>query len=137
MDEKGLRQRQEALVKANDIRIYRSKMKQQIKGRQMTLDEVHQLIFDPPPQIQTMLVGNFLRALPTFGLTKRDKALKMIQASGTTTLAGLTDRQRRLLASLVSTYQRYLLPSEQLDQEVNDGDYTPGGNHNRPEWSTA
>lgn len=139
MDEKGLlRQRREALAKANESRFYRAKLKRQLKSRQMTLEEVQRLIFDPPPQIRTMKVGILLEALPTFGRTKRDKALKKIKASPGITLQSLSSGQRRQLALLVSNYRRYLLSSpDQPDQEVTNGDYTPSGNHDRSQRSAA
>lgn len=139
MDQRGLQQRREALKKANHSRLYRAKLKQKLKGGEMTLEEVQRVIFDPPPPVQTMPVGKFLRALPTFGRVKGDKALKRIQASAAITLADLSDVQRKQLALLVSTYHRYLLPSSDLptDQEVTDGDDPPGSNHNRPQRSAA
>lgn len=138
-EEEALRQRRAALARANERRCYRAKLKKRIKARQVTWEEVEQLIWEPHELIEQMPVSQFLFALPTFGVVKRDQALRRLRIGPKMTFGGLAPQQRGELASLVSKYRKYLLPSDdQPDhKEEPSGNYAAGVNHHRQERSPA
>lgn len=97
--ERSLQQRRDAIRRANVIRVYRARMKRDIKAGRIS---VRQLIADPPAEIETMKVFNLLLAVPKVGRVRVDGMLKRCTVSPSKTLGGLSERQRRELARLLS-----------------------------------
>jgi hypothetical protein len=88
------RQRREALALANQVRIERSRVKQELKRGDVYPAS---LVAECPPYLQTAKVYDLLRAVPRYGPAKANKLLDACRISPTKTLAGLTARQRREL----------------------------------------
>lgn len=98
-----------ALAKANHSRFYRAEIKRRLKARELTWAEVEQMILAPPPPMATMKVSKFLPAFPWVGPVKCAKTLRKLRIEASTALGDLSEGQRRELASLVSTWRRFLL----------------------------
>ena len=104
----ALAQRRAALTRANEIRNYRAQMKQRFRAHRPTVVEVQELILDPPPELETMLVSRFLRAIPTVGVAKQNIVTKRLRIYDTTTLRGLTEGQRGELAAAIEEWAHLL-----------------------------
>lgn len=89
--ERSLLQRREALAKANDVRMKRARLKEQIRaGRVATSD----LIAEPPEFVVTAKVFDLMLATPKYGRVKVNKTLRRCGISPSKTVGGLTERQR-------------------------------------------
>lgn len=97
--ERSLAQRMSALGKANRNRIRRADTKKAIGRRELSLDEVLDLIVDPPEWMEAMKVLPLLLALPKVGRVKANKVLQSCRISPSKTLGGLSDRQREELVA--------------------------------------
>lgn len=96
--ERSRAQRLDALERANEIRIYRARLKRDLKaGRQ----SIHPLLLKPPEWLLTAMVADMLLAVPSLGHVKVNKALKTCRISPTKTFGGLTERQRDELDMLL------------------------------------
>ncbi len=97
--ERSLKQRKEALKKANDVRTQRARVKRDIKaGRR----QVHELLANPPEFLETAKVADLLIQVPKFGRVKVQRALTYCRISPSKTIGGLSERQRTELV----TYMR-------------------------------
>lgn len=96
--ERSLEQRQEALRKANVIRILRSHLKRDIRAGECAPSTV---IESPPPCAASMRILDLLLAIPGVGRTKARQVLFQLRVSDSKTLGGLSDRQRGELAKTV------------------------------------
>lgn len=95
---RSLQQRLDALRVANDIRIRRARLKEDIgEGRQSPVE----VLVRPPDFTSTMKVFDFLTAIPKIGRVKANKFLSRTQTSASKTLGGISDRQRRELSVLL------------------------------------
>lgn len=93
-------QREDALLKANRVRTFRAEKKRKLKFE--GLDPVP-LLEEPPEEMETMRVFDFLLAVPKFGRVKTNKVLQSIRISPSKTMAGMSRRQRdELVARLRS-----------------------------------
>ena len=91
-------QRREALAGANQVRTARSRLKEQLKRKEVSLTS---LVADCPFYLATAKVTDLLQALPGYGPLRADKLLASCRISPIKTMAGLTPRQRQeLLAAL-------------------------------------
>jgi hypothetical protein len=95
---RSLIQRREALDKANEIRTYRAELKRDLKARRV---HIHDLLLDPPEQLETMKVFDLLIATPKRGRTKVNKLLVQCRISPSKTIGGLSQRQRTELVSML------------------------------------
>lgn len=95
---RSLIQRQEALVKANDIRTYRAELKIDLKKGRET---VYSLLLDPPERLETMKIFDLLLAIPKHGRVKVNKLLVHCRISPSKTIGGLSQRQRTELVSML------------------------------------
>ncbi len=93
-----LKQRHDALQRANDIRTRRSVLKASIKDGNTS---VVQALLEPPDWALTMRVLDVLTAVPRVGQVKALKLLSRVYVAPTKTLGGLTDRQRCEIARLL------------------------------------
>jgi hypothetical protein len=89
-------QRMEALRNANRIRVNRSVLKREIKGRSRTAVDV---LLDPPKWADTMKVESLLLAMPGRGQVKVNRLLFSCGVSPSKTVGGLTARQRGVLVA--------------------------------------
>ena len=88
-------QRKEALLRANEVRSARKRLKAQLKQGEADLAP---LIADCPSFLATARISDLLQALPGYGPGKVGKLLSACRISPSKTIAGLTPRQRRELA---------------------------------------
>jgi hypothetical protein len=97
-----MRQKFDALEKANWVRLNCAQLKRDIRSGVVSLVSV---LESPPDYAQAMKVYHLLMALPRIGTTKAAKLLRhhTVNASPFTTLGGMSDRQRR---ELIVQFQR-------------------------------
>lgn len=92
--ERSLTQRMDALASANDIRIFRAKLKRELKEGHK---DICALIENPPEKIKTMKVFDLLLSVPKLGRVKVNKMLNVCRLSSSKTVGGMSDRQRNEL----------------------------------------
>lgn len=90
--DRSTEQRMTALVRANEVRMYRAEMKRRLAAGEVLLEE---LLDGDDPLLATMKIGAVLMALPAVGATKARDALVRARISPSKTLGGMTGRQRR------------------------------------------
>lgn len=94
--DRTLEQRRAALDLANAVRIERAAVKREVRaGSRWVVD----LILDPPPSLYSMKVRKLLLSVRRVGPVKADKLLRAAGVAPSKTLAGLSERQRHVLAS--------------------------------------
>ena len=93
-------QRLKALAKANDVRIARARLKQDLSGGRARID---QILAQPPECAQTAKVSELLLALPKFGPARVARLLSHCRISAAKTVAGLSERQR---TELIAHFRR-------------------------------
>lgn len=96
--ERSLRQRMEALDRANEIRTYRANLKRKIKSGRVSI--IH-LLLDPPEQLETMKIFDLLMAMPKMGRVKVNKILSQCRMSPSKTVGGMSERQRDELTTFL------------------------------------
>jgi hypothetical protein len=96
--ERSLNQRMDALKRANDIRTRRARLKRDLKGGRVSID---QLLLDPPAYLGTAKVFDMLLAVPKYGRVKVNKVLNQCRISPSKTIGGLSDRQRTELVAML------------------------------------
>lgn len=96
--ERSMKQRREALIKANYTRIYRSALKKKIKDREIS---VLPILADPPEEVKNMKLHELLLAMPKVGAQKVRRIFLMLEISPVKTVGGLTPRQRNRLAEFI------------------------------------
>lgn len=95
---RSITQRRDALKRANHVRTSRAVLKRDLKaGRR----QVVPLLLDPPEWLLTMKVAELLLAVPKVGRVKVGRAMHMAGCSPSKSVGGLSDRQRRMLVSLL------------------------------------
>jgi hypothetical protein len=95
---RSLAQRMAALERANEIRMFRARMKREIgAGRR----SVHVVLAAPVAEVETMKVFDLLMAMPKVGRVKANRLLTRAHVSPSKTLGGLTTRQRTELLSML------------------------------------
>ncbi|MGH2870987.1 MAG: integration host factor, actinobacterial type [Solirubrobacteraceae bacterium] len=96
--ERSLRQRMEALQRANNIRSRRAQLKRDLKAGRTSIAD---LLSKPPDYVQTAKVFDLLLAVPKYGRVKVTKILSICRISPSKTLGGLSERQRGELVALL------------------------------------
>lgn len=96
--ERSLVQRLEALQRANDIRSRRAELKRGLKAGH---HDIVNLVLEPPAYLETAKVFDLLLATPKWGRVKVNKALGKCHISPSKTVGGLSERQRRELATYI------------------------------------
>jgi hypothetical protein len=99
--DRSLRQRQDALRKANEIRTQRAVLKRDVTARRVSARDV---LLEPPEFVETMKVYALLLAVPKAGRVKVDKALRRCGVSPSKTVGGLSERQREELVRLMAVW---------------------------------
>lgn len=90
---RSLEQRLVALRHANHVRVLRAQLK-----REMTRDRAVLTVLRPPEYAATMRVWDLLASVPKVGPVRVKRIMGRVGISHHKTLAGLSDRQRGLLA---------------------------------------
>jgi hypothetical protein len=93
-------QRQNALQRANEIRLARADLKRRITGGEVSAAGV---ILEPPEEAETWPIGEVLMSQWGWGTTRMRKVLNRARIVETKPVGMLTDRQRRELASMLGT----------------------------------
>jgi hypothetical protein len=96
--ERSLRQRREALQRANEIRTRRAQLKRDLKGGRAS---IHDLLLNPPTYLETAKVFDMLLAVPKYGRVKANRVLNVCRISPSKTIGGLSERQRNELVTLL------------------------------------
>ena len=94
--ERSLKQRKDALTKANVIRTQRAQLKRDLKAGRV---QIHTLLLQPPDYLQTAKVFDLLLAVPKYGRVKVNRMLTSCRISPSKTIGGLSRRQREELLS--------------------------------------
>lgn len=92
-------QRDEALRRANEVRVKRAQLKRELKAGRRTISP---LLTDPPAELLTATATELLLALPRVGRARVQRWLRVAGISTITTLGGMTERQREALVRAVS-----------------------------------
>jgi hypothetical protein len=94
--DRSLKQRMDALERANKIRTTRKDLKLDLKtGRA----QITGLILNPPEDIQTMKLFDLLISVPKYGRVKVNRILNQCRISPSKTIGGLSERQRGEIVS--------------------------------------
>jgi hypothetical protein len=92
-------QRLIALKRANHVRVARAELKRQLRGGEVKAAET---ILLSSHDIDTMTVTQLLSSQRGWGPTRAANVLRSVSLSERKTLGSLTDRQRFMLASVLS-----------------------------------
>lgn len=96
--DRSLTQRLDALERANEVRTKRAALKRDLAGRRVSILDV---LREPPECIETAKVFDLLLSVPKYGRVKTNKVLTTCRISPSKTIAGLSDRQRDELVSML------------------------------------
>ncbi len=88
---RSLAQRQDALQRANAVRVQRAQLKRDLKDGRCAIEVV---LNNPPACAQTAKVADLLLALPKYGPVKVNTVLAESAIAPTKTIGGLSPRQR-------------------------------------------
>jgi hypothetical protein len=88
-----------ALARANEVRLARATVKRLIAAGKLSAAEV---LFSQSSEIQTMAVGDLLMSQRSWGHARCRGLLGAVPLSEAKTVGSMTDRQRSLLAALLS-----------------------------------
>ena len=91
--------RMSALGRANEVRIARAKLKQDLRTGNVRIEEV---LGSPPEHISTAPVLELLIAVPKIGPVKAGRLLTAARVSPSKTVGQLSDRQRNCLIELLA-----------------------------------
>ena len=94
--ERSLKQRLDALDRANDIRTRRAGLKRDLRAGRT---QIYGLLLEPPDFLQTCKVFDLLLAVPKYGRVKVNRVLTQCRISPSKTIGGLSERQRTELVS--------------------------------------
>jgi hypothetical protein len=89
-----------ALRRANEIRTKRAQLKRNLKAGKMKIET---LLFDPPDYVLSAKAFDMILAVPKYGRVKANRILSQCRISPSTTIGGLSERQR---AELVGQLRR-------------------------------
>lgn len=89
--ERSLAQRRAALDRANEVRVFRAKLKKDMTARRVSARDV---LLEPPEFVGTMKVLDLLLAVPKVGRVKAGRVLRAAGVSPSRSVAGLSERQR-------------------------------------------
>jgi hypothetical protein len=92
-----------ALERANAVRLARAELKRKVA---MDLLDVAAVVLNCPWEAESMAVADLLMSQRRWGQTRCRKFLAQIPMSERKTIGSMTDRQRRTLASMLSSAER-------------------------------
>lgn len=105
-------QHMEALALANRVRLARAELKRRIATQQTTVVDV---ILDCPWQAESMTISDLLTSQRRWGQARCRRLLLTVGIQENKKLGTLTDRQRRLLADVLSDKQAQATEQDELD----------------------
>jgi hypothetical protein len=88
----------DSLSKANEIRIARARLKQQLRAGEA---RVEQILASPPKCVGTATVLDLLLAVPKIGPVRAGRLLSSARVSQSASIGKLTERQRAHLVDLL------------------------------------
>lgn len=94
----GRPQHMRALARANEVRLARADLKRRVADGEISVGEV---IIECPWEASSMTISDLLLSQRRWGAARCRKFLQGISIPETKTLGSLTERQRRILASMV------------------------------------
>lgn len=97
--DRSYEQRMAALRRANHVRSKRAARKLELKAGSRSPART---LVRPPAELESMKVFDLLVAIPKVGRVKANKLLGQVKASPSKSVGGLSERQRRELAGLLS-----------------------------------
>lgn len=86
----------EALARANEIRLARSRLKHELRDRELELSEVLE-----HPAVERMPIIQLLKALPRWGTHRAARALTVLEIGQLRYVGDLTARERECLLATV------------------------------------
>jgi hypothetical protein len=89
-----------ALERANQVRLARAELKRRVATGELGVVDV---ILECPWEAESMAVADLLMSQRRWGQTRCRKLLAQIPMSEKKTIGSMTERQRRTLASMLST----------------------------------
>ena len=89
-----------ALERANAVRLARADLKRRIASGDTTASAV---IMDAPWEAESMMIGDLLTSQRRWGSTRSRRLLQAAALSESKTIGAMTERQRLLLADLLTT----------------------------------
>ena len=98
-EQRKVRQREQALARANEIRRERAQIKRDLKA--VSRSDARDLLVDPPEVLEGMPLEEFLRALPRIGKVKARALAARVHVSPALPLRRLSPVTRRRLAELL------------------------------------
>ena len=93
-------QNMRALARANEVRLARAELKRQVAFGRIDVAEV---IVDCPWEAQSMAVADLLMSQRRWGQTRCHRLLAQLPISERKTVGSMTDRQRHVLAAMLSS----------------------------------
>ena|SRR5881392_2309301 len=105
-----------ALVRANEVRLARAQLKRRVALGEIDVAEV---IVRCPSAAHSMAVADLLMSQRRWGQTRCRKLLARLPMSEQKTVGSMTDRQRRVLAAMLSSVETG--PRMECDAWVTDG----------------
>src|SRR5204863_6065664 len=109
-------QHMRALARANQIRLARAELKRGVAAGKVDVAEV---IVHCPWEAHSMAVSDLLMSQRRWGQTRCRKFLARLPMSEQKTVGSMTDRQRRVLAAMLSSVETG--PRMECDAWVTDG----------------
>src|SRR5690349_6134724 len=97
-------QHMDALARANEVRLARAQLKQQIRAGQIRIEDV---LRDVPWEVETMTVSDLLLSQKGWGLIRTNKILSRVPVSPMKTVGTLTTRQKERISDLL-----FMTPNE-------------------------
>jgi hypothetical protein len=92
-------QHMRALEQANRVRLARAELKRQVADGETSVADV---VLECPWEAESMTISDLLMSQHRWGRTRCRRFLASIPMSETKTIASMTDRQRRQLASMLA-----------------------------------
>jgi hypothetical protein len=89
-----------ALARANEVRLARAELKRRIAHGELTVAEI---VLSRPWEAESMTIADLLMSQRRWGGTRCRKLLQGVPMSENKTVGSMTDRQRRALATLLSS----------------------------------
>ena len=88
-----------ALERANAVRLARADLKRRVASGDTTASAV---ILDAPWEADSMMIGDLLTSQRRWGTTRSRRLLQTAAVPESKTIGAMTERQRRLLAALLT-----------------------------------
>jgi len=101
--DRSVEQRMDALGHANEVRVYRARMKKDVQAGRVPFDTF--LAQGPhDPLLRSMKIQDALRHMPGIGRVKAEKVLRAAQVSPSKTLSGLSPAAWERLYLVLESY---------------------------------